>query len=360
MVFGDALFEEVLFFGEVLDFAHPREGVGGAVLGFHAEAFEAAVGDVLDVVAEEGGVEAEDAARHAVLGVGDFEADGLADHVADFALVFGGPDAGVFVADAVDEVNAEVEVDGFVAHDVFELLADADHFVLAFEGEEHDEAGVEEDAFHDDVKADEVFEEVAQPLGGGGAEAVLDDVFGEAHFEGVFVVDGVDFVIHVEDFALVEGEGFDDVVEGVGVDGFFEGLAQEVLAAFRVGDVFEDGQDDVVADEGFGGGEEAEVAHDDVAFFGGEAVGFPEFDVGTHGDFVGHPVVGAAFEVVVPGPVVFDGHELVDVDGGAVDEAFVVFVDALGEVVECGACGGGGAAGHILFSFLGWFLAVFG
>ncbi len=37
-------------------------------------------------------------------------------------------------------------------------------------------------------------------------------------------MDRVDLVVHVEDFALVESERFDDVVEGVGVDRFFKRL----------------------------------------------------------------------------------------------------------------------------------------
>ena len=38
------------------------------------------------------------------------------------------------------------------------------------------------------------------------------------------------------------------------------------------------------------------------------------------GHFVGHPMVGAAIEVMFPGPFVFEGHELIDIDGVAVDQ----------------------------------------
>jgi hypothetical protein len=37
-------------------------------------------------------------------------------------------------------------VEALVAHDVLELLADADHLVLPLERQHHGEAGVEEDA----------------------------------------------------------------------------------------------------------------------------------------------------------------------------------------------------------------------
>ena len=70
-------------------------------------------------------------------------------------------------------------------------------------------------------------------------------------------------MIHVEYFACVQAQGFDDVVECVRVYGFFKCLAQEVLPGFGVCDVFEDGEYDVVADEAFARAEEPEVSQDD-------------------------------------------------------------------------------------------------
>ena len=87
----------------------------------------------------------------------DFQFDGLFDLVDDVRLEFRSPEFGVFFFDAVDQVDAEVEVDRLIAQDVLELLADACHFVLAVEGEDHDKAAIEEDPFHDDVVADQVF-----------------------------------------------------------------------------------------------------------------------------------------------------------------------------------------------------------
>ena len=48
----------------------------------------------------------------------------------------------------------------------------------------------------------------------------------------VLVADRFDLVIGVEHFAFVQAQAFDDVLIGVGVDGFFEGLTQQELAAF--------------------------------------------------------------------------------------------------------------------------------
>ncbi len=57
---------------------------------------------------------------------------------------------------------------------------------------------------------------------------------------------------------------------------------------------------------------------------GVELVALPQGDIGAHRHFVRHPVVGAAVEVVLPGPLVLKRHELVDVDRFAVDQAFGV------------------------------------
>ncbi|RMO74693.1 hypothetical protein ALQ35_200021 [Pseudomonas fluorescens] len=141
-------------------------------------------------------------------------------------------------------------------------------------------------------------------------------------------------MVHVEDLAFIHGQRFDAVLVGVGVDRFFEGLAQDVLAALRVGDQAVHGQHQVVGNQGVGGGEEAEVAHDDAAFVVGEAFGvFPQRDVGGHVDLLRHPVVGAPVEVLLPGPVVLEGHELVEV-GAAVDHALFVNGDAGGGAFE--------------------------
>ena len=111
------------------------------------------------------------------------------------------------------------------------------------------------------------------------------------------------------------------------MDGFLEGLAQQVLATLRVGDVAVDGQHQVVGDQRVGGGEVAQAAQHDAALVFAEAVlALPGGDVGGHVDFLGHPVVGAAVQVLLPGPVVLEGHQLVQV-GAAVDHGLLVHGD---------------------------------
>ena len=56
-------------------------------------------------------------------------------------------------------------------------------------------------------------------------------------------------MVHVEDLALVHAERFNTVLIGVGMNGFFKGLAQQVLAAFWVGDQPINGQHQVVGNQ---------------------------------------------------------------------------------------------------------------
>ena len=143
-------------------------------------------------------------------------------------------------------------------------------------------------------------------------------------------------MIHIEDLALIKREALDDVLEGMRVDGLLKSLTKHVLTGFGVGDVLENGQYDVVAYKALGSTEEAEVTQDDLTLVGCELIGLPELDVTLHGDLVRHPVIGATFIVIIPGPSVFERHELVHINLLAVHQAFLIGIDPLGEVVEGG------------------------
>ena len=150
----------------------------------------------------------------------------------------------------------------------------------------------------------------------------------ERNQELVFVADGLNFVVRVEDFAFVQAQRLSDVLVGVGVNGFFKGLAQQELAALRCCDVAVSAQGDVVGGQGIGRDKETQIAFDQAALVFGQTVGvFPERNVACHVDFLRHPVVGASGEVFFPGPFVFEGHQLVDV-GLAIDDALVSCVHA--------------------------------
>ena len=240
----------------------------------------------------------------------------------------------VFDLDLVDHVDAEVQVHGFVAQDVLELLGGAGHLVAAAHGEDLGEAAVEEDAFQDAVVGDEVAQEFFVRLDGAGLEGRIGDGAGVLEAPGGLLRDARDLVVHVEDLAFIHAQRFDAVLVGVGVDRLFEGLAQDVLAALGVGDQAVHGQHEVVGDQAVGGGEEAEVALDDAALVLGEAVrALPQGDVGVHVYFLRHPVVGATIQILLPGPVVLEGDELVEV-GAGVDHLLVADVNAGGFAFE--------------------------
>ncbi|CRM17385.1 hypothetical protein [Pseudomonas sp. 58 R 12] len=242
----------------------------------------------------------------------------------------------VFDFDLVDHIDTEVQVHRLVAQDVLELLGDAGHFVATAHGQDLGEAAVKEDAFQHAVVGDQVTQQFFISLDSAGFELRIGDRTGVLQAPGSLFGDRWNLVVHVEDLAFIHGQRFDAVLVGVGVNRFFEGLAQDVLAALRVGDQAVHGQDQVVGNQGVGGGEEAQVAHDDAAFVVGQAFGvFPHSDVGGHVDLLRHPVVGAAVEVLLPGPVVLEGHELVEV-GAAVDHALFVNGDAGGGAFEFG------------------------
>ena len=61
--------------------------------------------------------------------------------------------------DLVDDVDAEVQMDRFIAQDVLVLLGDADHLVAAAEREDLRKTGIEPHALEDDVEGDEVAQE---------------------------------------------------------------------------------------------------------------------------------------------------------------------------------------------------------
>ena len=57
-------------------------------------------------------------------------------------------------------------------------------------------------------------------------------------------------------------------------------------------------------------------------------------------------MIRAAVEIMFPGPLVFERHELVHIHRAAVQQPFVFGVDAFGEIVIGRAFVGGIAAGH--------------
>ena len=187
---------------------------------------------------------------------------------------------------------------------------------------------VEEQAFHDAGEDDERLQQLLVVLGRASLERRIGQRVDERDQELVLVADRLHFVVRVEDLGLVQAQRFNDVLIGVRVDRLFKRLAQQVLAAFRRGDLAIRAEHDVVGGQRIGSDEETEVALDDAALVVGQAVRIlPQRYVARHLDFLRHPVVSTGGEIFFPGPFVFERHQLVDVCL-AVDDALVGNVDA--------------------------------
>src|SRR5690606_21408269 len=354
LVFGDARFEEVLLLAQVHDLAHPRERVADTLELFRqAELGQATVGDELQVFLHHGRVHAEYTTRHGVARILDFQLGTFEDHLRGLVAHFRIPQVRVLDLDLVDHVDAEVHVHGFITQDVLELLGNAGHLVATTHGQDLGEAAVEEDALKYAVKGDQVLQQRLVLFHRAGGEGRVGQLARVLDAPLCFFRHHRHFAVHVEDVTFIHGQRLDAVLVGVGVDRFLEGLAQDVLAALRVGDQAIGGQHQVVGDQRIGGGEEAEGALDDATLVIGQAFRvLPQRDVGAHVDFLRHPVVGAAVEVFLPGPVVLEWHQLVEV-GAAVDHALFVDLYATGGAFQFGhslggvhAIDGGTRAGH--------------
>ena len=148
----------------------------------------------------------------------------------------------------------------------------------------------------------------------------------------IFGANRRNFVVCIENFGFVEIQALNDVLISVRMNGFFESLTQQELAALGRSNVTVSAQHDVVGRKRVRCYKKTKVALDDAALVFGQSVRiFPECDVARHVDLLRHPVVGAGRDVLFPCPFVFKGHKLVDV-GLTVDDAFVGNIDACGRV----------------------------
>ena len=176
-------------------------------------------------------------------------------------------------------------------------------------------------------------------LGGAGLEVRIHDHVDERDQELVLVANGRNLMVGIEDFGLVQAEGFHNVLVGVGVNRLFKGLAQQELTTLGGRDVAVSPQGDVVRRQGVGRHKETQVALDDAALVFRKTVGiFPEGDVAVHVHFLRHPVVGTSGQILFPGPLVLERNELVDV-GLPIDDALVRRIHAT-HARSAGLCGG--------------------
>ena len=199
LVFGDASFKKVLLFGQINRLRHPRERILHIKLRGKAHALQSAICNVFDILLEAVRVHAEDAGGEYFFCKRVFKHSRFA-HEFDnaFAEVIG-PEFRVFFFDRVYYFDTEVKVHALVAHDVLDLFCRAGEFVLALKPEHHRKRRIEENTFEDQREDAPVFEEFLFVLEGVHLEVAVEDAFVEAENEFFFVVDRINFTIHVED-----------------------------------------------------------------------------------------------------------------------------------------------------------------
>ena len=153
-------FEEIDELEDVGGAGHPLGRIFRVVVRADAELFEAPVGDVLHVLVHVVRVQSEDAAREKIFVVRHFQVHAFDDDVLDLIGEFFRQQFRILFQNVVDEVHAELEVERFVADDPVDHRAEVAELVALAEREHHHEAAVEPDAFHHDVRRDEVADEI--------------------------------------------------------------------------------------------------------------------------------------------------------------------------------------------------------
>ena len=352
MVFGDAAFEEVLFFFDVHHFGEPGEGVGDvAVERGEAAVDEAAVGDVVYVVFELGGVEADGSDGEAVADEFFLEADAFSHGGAEVFAEFIGPDVGVFIDEIHEQATEDFDVIGFIAQGVAEHLADAGEFVLAVEREDHAEEAVELGAFHALAEEENVLGE-GLLVGGDGEVDIAAQRAAVRDDEMIFLGDGGDVFEHRFALMWIEAEGGNHVDERIGVDVFLMGVTAEHELELRGGDDAADDVEHVVADDAFGGGEIADAHLDDPTLDVGDLVRAPLLDVFLHRDVLGLPVVVFHRLIQLVGPAVFEWEDVEEHGIAAIDDFLgsvgglgLFFIENEGASAESDGGGGGGENG---------------
>ena len=109
------------------------------------------------------------------------------------------------------------------------------------------------------------------------------------------------------------------------MDGFLKCLAQYVLATLGIGDQPVNRQHQIICHQRICGRKIPQIAHNDTTLIIGQAFGvLPGSHVSGHVDLLRHPVIGATVDVFLPGPIVLEWHQLVEV-GAAVDHGFFVY-----------------------------------
>src|SRR6202000_2916253 len=118
--------------------------------------------------------------------------------------------------------------------DVLVLLCNANHLVAPAQRQNLRETGVEPDSFEDHIESDKVAQQRLVCRRRTCAERRIAEALRVLDSPRRLLRDGGNFAIHVEELTLVQPQAFDDVLKGMRVYCLLEGLAQQILPAFRI------------------------------------------------------------------------------------------------------------------------------
>ncbi len=110
----------------------------------------------------------------------------------------------------------------------------------------------------------------------------------------------------------------------------FEGLSQQVLAALWGGNVAIRAENNIISRQRVGSHKEPEITLNQTTFIVRQPVRvLPGRDVPGHIDLLRHPVVGTPRQILLPGPLIFKGHQLVDI-GASIDDPLIFHPNSAG------------------------------
>src|SRR5688572_23721424 len=98
--------------------------------------------------------------------------------------------------------------------------------MLALETEHHGKGTVEEDSFEDKRKYAPILKKLLIIFKRPGFEVPIKYSFIESKDKLTFIIDGINFPIHIKYFAFIKGQTFDHILVCVRMNGFFVSLAQ--------------------------------------------------------------------------------------------------------------------------------------
>lgn len=301
-------FEEVHKLEHVGRRRHPFRGIRRVKVFRQTELFETSVGDVHHVLVHVVGVEAQDAVRKEVFVVIHLQIHAFDDDVSDLGREVFGQKLSILLEDVQNKVDAELEVERFVAQYPVDHRTEVSKLVSLTERKHDHEARIEPRSLHHDVVCDEVSDEVLFAVDGLDVERGIRHALQIFHDIGFFRLHRRKLEVGIVYFFAVERERFEDVFERHAVIRLFPHLFCDIEMTLRRFEVRIDAESEGTVDDELGRVKERHDEFDRMALVFGHLC--PIFKVFFEGDLVRKPRVSDGLSIEVVRPLVFDRMEI--------------------------------------------------